>query len=367
MKITRVELFKADLPLKQPFRIAIGVTEVAMNVLVRIDTDEGLSGWGEASPFTPIVGETQSTCLDAGGDIAGLLLGKDPLAIEDRTREMARAMPHNTTIRSAFDIALYDLLGKAAGLPLYALLGGGRREVFTDNTVGIDRPEVMAEAAARFKERGFPAVKVKVGTTPAADIERIEKVRAAIGPELPIRIDANQGWDCVAAIQALRGMEGLGVQYCEQPVAIWDYTSMCKVHAKTKIPIMADESVFDEQDAFKLLSMDACDYLNIKLAKSGGIHTGLKINAVAEAAGAGCMVGCMSESRLALTAAAGLVSARPNIKFADLDSADMLKIDPIIGGMEYEKGGMLRLPDTPGIGADVDETFLERLESRVIE
>lgn len=129
---------------------------------------------------------------------------------------------------------------------------------------------------------------------------------------------------------------------------------------------MADEALFDEHDAFKLLSMGACDYLNIKLSKAGGIHTALKINAVAEAAGVRCMMGCMSETRLALTAAAHVVSARPNIQFADLDSADMLSADPVIGGMTYGEGGAVILPDTPGHGADVDPSFLKNLESFIV-
>jgi L-alanine-DL-glutamate epimerase-like enolase superfamily enzyme len=138
---------------------------------------------------------------------------------------------------------------------------------------------------------------------------------------------------------------------------------MRHVRSRTSIPIMADESVFDEHDAFRLVSMDACDYLNIKLAKSGGIHVGLKINAVAEAAGMRCMVGCMTESRLGLSAGAHLVSARPNIAFADLDGADMLRDDPVVGGMVYEHGGRIALPEEPGLGADIDPAYLESLES----
>lgn len=366
MQITGVEVYKADISLKRPFRIALGVTEVARNVFVKISTDEAISGMGEGSPFTPIVGETQATCLAAARDLARLLIGKNPLEIENHLRELNSYLPHNTTIRSAFDMALYDLLGKAAGLPLYVVLGGGKRPIFTDNTVGIDTPDTMAERALEIKERGFPAVKVKLGTTPQEDIERTRRIREALGPKLPIRIDANQGWDCVSAICALKGMEDKGVQYCEQPVAIWDLESMRKVRSRTTIPIMADESLFDEHDAFKLIAIEACDYLNIKLSKSAGIHTALKINAVAEAAGVRCMLGCMSETRLGLTAAAHVVSARPNIQFADLDSADMLAVDPIVGGMTYGEGGRLILPDRPGLGADVDPAFLKGLESFMV-
>lgn len=363
MKITRIEVFKADLPLKRPFRIAIGETLVANNLYVRIHTDGGIYGMGEANPFTAVVSETQGTALAASRDLAKLLIGKDPLDIESRVAEMRRFTPHNPTVRSAFDMALYDLLGKAAGLPLYALLGGPRRVIVTDNTVGIDESEAMVDHALEVKARGFPAVKMKVGTTVEEDVERVKRIRAAIGPDLPIRIDANQGWSLVSAVSALREMEESEIQYCEQPVPAWDHESMRGVRARTRIPIMADEAVFDEHDAMKLVAMGACDYLNIKLGKSGGIHVALRINAVAEAAGMRCMVGCFVESRLGLTASAHLVSARENITFADLDSADMLKEDPVTGGMVYGEGGQIHLSEAPGLGADVDASFLKKLDS----
>lgn len=363
MKITRIQVFKADLPLKRPFRIALGETRVARTLYVRVHTDQELYGMGEANLFTSIVSETQATALAASRDLATLLLGKDPVDVESALTEMRKVMPYNPTTRSAFDMALYDLAGKAAGLPLYALLGGPCRAVVTDNTVGIDTVAAMVDHAVELKDRGFPAVKVKVGTTPEEDIEKIERIREAIGPDLPIRIDANQGWSRAGAIKALKGMEELGIQYCEQPVPAWDYESLRDVHEQSGIPIMADESVFDEHDALKLVTMRACDYLNIKLAKSSGIHVALRINAVAEAAGVQCMVGCMTESRLGLTAGAHLVSARPNIVFADLDGADMLKEDPVTGGMTYGEKGQIHLPEGPGLGADVDPAFLEKLES----
>lgn len=367
MQIKRVKVFKAAIPLKAPFRIALGVTEVAGNVFVKLETDEGLCGWGEGSPFSAIVGETQATCLAAARDLARLLIGKDPLDIEARVRELRAFLPHSPTVLSAFDMALYDILGKAAELPLYRVFGGGARELFTDNTVGIDEPETMAREALEIKERGFAAVKVKVGTTPQQDVERVRRIREAVGPDFPIRIDANQGWDGVSAVQALQEMAPLGVQYCEQPVAAWDLAAMRAVRRASPIPIMADESLFDSRDALRLVAQEACDYFNIKLAKSGGLHEALKITAVAEAAGIPCMVGCMSETRLALTAAAQLASARPIIRFLDLDSADMHAADPVVGGITYGQGGRLALPEGPGLGAELDRTFLARLESFVVE
>jgi L-alanine-DL-glutamate epimerase-like enolase superfamily enzyme len=255
--------------------------------------------------------------------------------------------------------------GKIAGLPLYALLGGGRRPIPTDQTVGIDTPQEMAARAAELAGKGVPAIKVKLGTTANEDVERIDRIREAIGDELPLRLDANQGWDLPTAVQVLRRLESSGIEYCEQPLARWDLEGFRRLRERVSIPIMADESVFDHHDAFKLTAGGCCDYLNIKLAKSGGIHTAQKINAIAEGCGVRCMVGCMLETRLALTAAAHLVSARRNIRYADLDSHFQLEEDPVVGGARWD-GGTITPPDDPGIGAAVDPGFLDGCEHATV-
>lgn len=362
MQITKVEIFKAHLPLKRPFRIAIGETTVADSVFVRIHTDQSIYGMGEANPFAPVVGETQGTALAAARDLARLILGTDPLDIESRVRQMCAFLPNNPTIRSAFDMALYDIAGKVANMPLYRLLGGQKRTLTTDNTVGIDDAKTMVGHALAYQKRGFAAIKIKLGTTVEADVERIKSLRDALGPDTQLRIDANQGWDRVAAGQALAALEQYDIQYCEQPVPAWDIEGMAIVSENTSIPVMADEALFDDHDAIKLMTRQACKHFNIKLAKSSGIFVGLKINAIAEAAGINCMVGCMTETRLGLSAAAHLVSARRNIIFADLDGADMLRDDPVTGGMVYGEGGQITLPDTPGHGADIEPEFLQSLE-----
>ena len=361
-KIVGIQVFKADIPLYEPFRIAIMEIKHAQNVFVRIDTDSDIYGIGEASPFWKLCGETQAINLAAARDLALLIKGKDALAVEERIADLEGYLNHNTTIISAFDMALYDILGKAAGMPLYALLGGKKRMLVTDLTVSINEPDYMAEKAIEFVERGFKAVKVKLGTTTAEDVERIRAIRKAIGEEIPIRIDANQGWDYNTALATLRALEPLGVQYCEQPIPHWDHSAMRDLRDKTSIPIMADESLFSHRDAFALCRDNCCDFLNIKLSKSGGIRNALNICAVAESCGKPCMIGCMMESRLGLTAAAHLASARRNIMFYDLDSALLLAEDPIVGGIKYEEDRVI-LPDGPGLGADVDPDFLKRLES----
>jgi len=363
--VTHVEIFKLNVALREPFRVAIGTIQHARNILVKIHTGDGLAGVGEGSPIEFIAGESQAGAFEAAGSLARLLIGKNPLAIQERMNEMDSFLVGNPGAKCAMDMALYDLLAKRAGLPLYALLAGEKRAIHTCKTIGIDEPELMAGRAAEVKNSGFPAVKVKVGTNRVEDVRRIRAIREAVGNGFPIRIDANQGWSAPEAVLALRDLAPLDLEICEQPVAHWDYAAMKHVRERSPVPIMADESLFDHHDAHKLASMGACDLFNIKLAKAGGIRIAIKIDAIAQAAGIRCMVGCMTETRLALSAMAHFVSAHRNVQFVDLDSAFFLAEDPVVGGITYE-GGLVSLPDTPGHGADVDPRFLAGLESITI-
>ena len=366
MKITGVTLYHYNIPLKAPIAISLGTIDAARNILVRIDTDAGLTGWGEGSPFWMIVGETQASGMAVAQDMARLLLGRDPHAIEACLQTILRYLPGHPTTRSAFDMALYDLAAKTANMPLYQFLGGEKRILVTDETIYINDPERMADDARRIEANGGEAIKVKVGTTAQADLDRLALIRQVIRYETPIRLDANQGWDVPTARAVLTRIGDWNVQYCEQPIAKTNVPGLRLLRQQTSVPIMADESVFDAVDAIRLVREEAVDYLNIKLSKSGGIYEALKINAIAEAAGMACMIGCMSESRLALTANAHFASARQNIRFCDLDACFEHADDPVLGGIVYD-GYQITLPDVPGIGAEIDPIFLAGCLSLRIE
>ncbi len=364
--IGKIEIFKLNIELKEPISISLGTFDKTENLAIKIHTLGGLTGTGECSPEKHIVGEMQSSGFETARYLAGILKGKDALAIEDRMGDLDRAIAGNPTLKSAFDMALYDILARHAGLPLYRLLGGGNsREICTDMTVYLGSPEKMAAQALEYQKAGFPVIKVKVGTSTEEDLARIKAIREAIGYEMPLRIDANQGWDTVTAIRTLKALEKFNIEHCEEPVARWNNRGLKRVRDHSPVSIMADESVFDHKDAFRLAAMGACDYFNIKLAKCGGIHQALKIIAIAEAAGIKTQVGCMSESRYALTALTHLVAARNNIVYFDIDSALSHAEDPVTGGIVYKGNGRLELPEVPGIGAGFDEAFLERMEKTV--
>ena len=359
--IDEIRLYRFDIPLKEVFTIATMSMALARNLLVELRTDQGLTGWGEASPYRAIAGETQLIDIAAAKEVIPVLLGRDPLAVNALMGELDTFLPHNATLKSAFDMALHDLAAKACGVPLYAYLGGQRRDMETDLTIGIGDPAKAGEKALSYRQLGFRIIKVKLGLDFQDDLKRLRNIRQAVGPEIRIRIDANQGWDRNQARHHLDAFTDLDIEFCEQPCRAHDLQGMAYVSRASRIPVMADESVFAPADALEIIRQSAATAFNIKLSKSGGIRNAGRIAHIAEAGYLPCMIGCMSESRLGLTAAAHFASANPVIRFFDLDSGWEHAEDHIQGGLTY-KNGMIGLPDQPGIGAWPDPGFVESLE-----
>jgi L-alanine-DL-glutamate epimerase-like enolase superfamily enzyme len=360
IKITAVDIFVYDIPLQQPFRIAIGTMEAANDVLIRIHTDAGLVGLGEACPFPPITGETQATNIAAAKAVREIVLGRNPLEAVALLRDIGPLAHSNPSLTAAFDTACHDILGQAAGLPLYRLWGGSRTEFETDITADLDTPEAMASRAAGFVAAGFKMIKIKVGQSREIDLERLRSIRDAVGAGIRLQIDANQGWSPSTAKDALKKMERFDILFCEQPVRASDVDGLREVRRASPIPIMADEAVYGPADAARLIKAEACDSINIKLMKAGSLQAMRIMAHAAEAANMPCMVGCMLESRLALTAAAHVVASHPNILWADLDGHSSHKIDPVVGGMAFGRG-RVKLPEGPGLGASIDPAFLDKL------
>jgi o-succinylbenzoate synthase len=365
MTITKTEIYQFKIPMV-PFTIATGTMEYAQNVYIRVHTSEGIIGVGECSAFPMIVGETLISCYNHAKDFATYWKGKNPLAIKERLAEIDNIIAGNYTVKSAFDMALYDIASKAANQPLYAFLGGHKKAIESDLTIGIDTPEAMAGQAIDFKEKGVTMIKVKLGKDPKTDIERIQKIRSAIGNEIKLRIDANQGWSTIDALPVLQELSKFDIEFCEQPMHKYFDDYLPALCAASPIPIMADESVFTHHDARKLIANKACDLINIKFSKSGGIQEAIKIQALAKENNMACMMGGMLESRLALSAKMHFAMAHENIKYYDMDTCLLGHLeDPILGGVQFN-GMHLSIDDTPGIGADADPAYLSKLTHCVI-
>lgn len=361
MKITKITLGEVNIPLVTPFKTALRTVDHVNDIVVRIDTDSGEAGFGEAPPTAVITGDTKGSIVCAVRDfIAPTILGMDMEQLEEIMQRMHSCIVKNTSAKAAVDMALYDLYAKSKGLPLYKALGGTRREVETDLTISVNDTPEMVRDSLRAVEQGFRVLKIKVGKLDPAgtsgfpgakDVERIKAIRQAVGPSVILRVDANQGWDTESSIRIIHALEDadLNIDLVEQPVNAHDFKGLKQVTASVSTPILADESVFSPEDALHIIQEKAADLINIKLMKTGGIHEALKICGIAEQFGVECMVGCMLESKIAVSAAAHLAAASDIITRADLDGPSLCSMDPYEGGPLYQ-GPLIIMQEAPGIG-----------------
>ncbi len=325
-----------DLTLTTPFRISRSVQTLAHNTLTRIDAD-GVEGLGEAAP-SGYYGERRESVFMALSDFADNIEA-DPSHIEDIVSAMDRRLHANAAAKASVDMALYDLMGKRLGAPVYQLLGlNPERTPLTSFTIGIDEPAEMARKAAE-AAKTYPILKIKVGT--AHDLDIVRAIREAT--DATLRVDANAAWTPKQAIRVIRELEPYNIEFVEQPLHPSDIEGLRFVREHSSLPIIADESCVTESDIPRLVG--AVDGINIKLMKCGGIHHALRMIHTARAHHLSVMLGCMIESSLAITAAAHL---SPLVDYADLDGNLLVSDDPW-EGVRVE-GGKLMLPDRAGLG-----------------
>ena len=352
MKIKEIQVGQISVPLKKPFKTALRTVDKIEDIVVKIITDTGHIGYGEAAPTAVITGETKGSIKCAIEDyIAPQIIGLEVENIEEIMNRIDKSLIKNTSAKAAVDIAIYDLFSQLHKAPLYKLLGGYRKEIISDITISVNSPEEMAEDSIEAVKRGYKTLKIKVGLDSHMDMKRIQAIRDAIGYDIDLRLDANQGWAPKEAVQLLRKMEdkGFNIELVEQPVLAHDLDGLKYVTDNVSIPILADEAVFSPADAVKIIQNRAADLVNIKLMKTGGIHNALKICSVAEIYGVECMLGCMLESKLSVSAAVHLAAAKKIITKIDLDGPGLCKEDPIEGGPEFQDYKII-LDDEPGLG-----------------
>ncbi|HHY76876.1 MAG TPA: dipeptide epimerase [Clostridiales bacterium] len=351
MRITDIRLGKISVPLIVPFKTALRSVNSVEDVIVEIHTDTGHVGYGEAPPTGVITGDTTGSIIGAINDhIMKVLIGRDVDDFEDIIRAVNGSIINNTSAKAAVDMALWDLYGQLYKIPVYKMLGGSRKSIETDITISVNSPEEMARDAVRAIENGYNCLKVKVGSNPELDIERLSAVRQ-VAPDALIRIDANQAWTPKQAVNILNRMQekGLDIEFVEQPVKAHDLEGLKYVTQNSYVPVMADESVFSPLDALKIMQMRAADLINIKLMKCGGLTNALKITSAAEVYGVECMIGCMLEAKISVNAAVHLACARQIITKVDLDGPVLCSEDPIIGGAVFNNKD-ITVSDEPGLG-----------------
>lgn len=369
MRIADVRLILADIPVKRPHTMSFTTLQAVNFVFVRMETDGGLVGWGEAACLGgPTWSEESAESVAATIEryIAPWLVGRDATQVEALRQEMARRIQGNPFARAAVEMALWDLNGRALGVPVHRLLGGKVRDrvPLSWSLAVADADAEVAEARA-LVARGHRIFKVKTAAHPVAhDVERVRRIREAVGPDVGLRIDANQGWDRPTALRAIHALEPHGLDFVEQPLPRWDLEGMDHVARGVAVPIMADESCFSPHDALAIARLGGVAILGLKLTKSAGLLGSMAIARIAEAAGMSCYVGCMIETSLGTAAYLHVAQAAAPVTWGcELFGPLLLTGDVVRNPVRYAGGSILGL-DGPGLGVDVDEVALKEWTRR---
>lgn len=350
MKIIDLEFFPIIMKLREPYTIAYETVNSASNMLCRLITNENIAGVGIAAPDLEVTGESIETVSKICSDvIEPFLKGKDPLRIAKIITELKPHLQNHPSALAMVDMALYDILGKKSELPLYKLLGGFRTKAATSITVGILPLNETIKRCKAFVSEGFKIIKIKGGLNLDEDIEKIIKIREAVGKNIALRFDANQGYTVEQSKRFVTDTRKIKLELIEQPTPKNELELLGKVTNSVPIPVMADESLMNLRDAFKLARNELVDTINIKLMKVGGIYEALHINSVAKAASLEVMIGCMDEAALGIAAGLHFALARPNVEYVDLDGHLDLIDDPTAGAVIL-KEGYLYTTEKPGLG-----------------
>lgn len=355
MKIIDAEIWQVTMPLTEPYTIAYETVDTATNIFLRLKTPGKLQGFGCAAPDLPVTGETVESVVRSFNDIAKpIVVGSDSTRIALILDQLKKVMSHQPSCLAMIDIALHDLLGKEAGLPVYRLFGGFRTRMRTSITIGILPLEEAISRARAFVDQGFHSLKLKGGKDVERDISLVHGIRKAVGPGIELRFDANQGFTVQESIHFYQETKISKIELIEQPTSCSEPSLLGAVTDRVSVRIMADESIMNLRDAFRLAKRDLIDMVNIKLMKVGGLAEALQINALARAANYEVMVGCMDEAALAIAAGLHFALARPNVAYADLDGHLDLINDPSAEAVIINRG-ILYPRNRPGFGFDFSD------------
>ncbi|MEA3490544.1 MAG: dipeptide epimerase [Campylobacterota bacterium] len=352
MKITKIETKILTSPLKRPFQTALRRVESLEDMVVIIHTDSETKGYGEGAPTPVITGETMGTMQAVIDYLSPFIVGREIEDFDSLIDIVEYRILKNTTAKSALEIALYDLKAKNQNLPLYRMLGGEKKAFETDITISLGDMEKMVSDALSSVDLGYSILKLKVGESVERDIQRIEEIYQAVGRDITLRVDANQGWTAKESVSILTTLEKRGVrlELVEQPVKADDIEGLRYIKERVETPLLADESLFTLGDARQLLNLQAVDLINIKLAKCGGISNALKLADIADDYGVKCMLGCMLEGPISVGAAVHVASARADlITMLDLDAVSLCQNNPVEGGVIFNES-QIEIPDSFGLG-----------------
>lgn len=350
IKDIRTQVFNA--PLKTPFITSLRRVDALEDLIVIIECDDGTLGYGEGAPTPVITGETMGSMMATIAYIKPFIIGFEIENFEAILQKMHSVILKNTTAKSALEIALYDLKAKACKLPLYRMLGGTQRNFRTDITISMGDIETMITDSLAAVSLGYDTLKIKIGDNPQKDIVRITEISNALGSNIHLRLDANQGWTAKESVTLLHALEKQGIiaEFIEQPVAADDIEGLKYIKERVQTPLLADESIFSLKDAARLLEMQAIDYVNIKLAKTAGISQALALADLSASFGVKCMIGCMLEGPISVAAGVHVASAKADIiTMLDLDAVSLLASHSLKTSILFDES-KITLANNTGLG-----------------
>lgn len=358
MKITRIEAIPVRVPRPRPFKSSLGTQQASENAVVRVYTDSGLIGLGEASSIWDRRGRGESETIN--GLLADALVGFDPTHISSIRAHMDALLHRAYPAKAGVEMALYDIVGKMLDTPVYNLLGGLVRErVLLSHSLSMGDAEDIAEQATRLAEAGYQTLKCKVGRDLQSDLQILDAIRTQVD-SITLRVDANMGWPSAKeAVRQINELAMFDIEMVEQPLHYSDMEGLSFVRANVEVPIMADESVWTPSDAMACIRANAVDVFNVYVSEAGGIGPAAQIFAIAEAARLPCIIGSMPELGIGTAAQAHLAFAMRNIGYASDVNGFVYHSDDIINETLRIEQGYLYPPSGPGLGVSLDEEKLQ--------
>ncbi|MGD2105396.1 MAG: dipeptide epimerase [Anaerolineae bacterium] len=353
MQITTVEVIPVELDLRLPYRTAYhdGAVESISTVFIRVETTQGREAWGCAAFDPAITGETKESVVEACEACARRARYLSPLNTEFALDELSALTEEAPSALCAFDLAFHDLLGLAADMPLYRLLGGYRSRIQTSITISIADVAESVALARRRAAQGFRILKIKGGLDPEEDVRRVRAINNAL-PRFTLRLDADQGYTVQQALDVARALEGK-LEMLEQPTVADDLDALLEVTRQSPVPILADESVSQPPSALEVAKIRAADGMSVKLTACGGLRCARQIDTIARVAQMHTMVSCVNQPALLTAAGLSFALSSRNVEYGDLDGHFDLLDDPTIPGFRVEEGWLIAT-DVPGLGCTVD-------------
>ena len=355
MKITNIRTSTLKAPLKTPFITSLRRVDFLEDIIVIIECDDGSIGYGEGAPTPVITGETMGTMKAAIEYIKPFIIGLEISDFDMILNNIHSVLLKNSTAKSALEIALYDLKSQSEKLPLYKMLGGTQTTFKTDITISLDETDKMVSDSLHAVNLGYDTLKIKIGNDPKKDIERILAIHKALDKSIKLRLDANQGWSPQESVMLLQNLEKQDIiaEFIEQPVAADDIEGLRYIKERVQTPLLADETIFSLKDARRVLELKAVDYINIKLAKTGGISQALKLADLSKEFDTKCMIGCMLEGPISVTAGVHVASAKADIiTMLDLDAISLLASHPAQTNIAFNESDII-LSEDIGLGVSL--------------